>query len=476
MLVSGGRLAAALMALISIRAVTTFLTPEQYGELALLITVQMFCGLFLVNPIGQHINLNTHAWWDDGTLMARLKSYKQYVFAVSIFGGVVVFGIGIPHSVEQLLWTTMAMFAMVAAGTWNATLIPMLNMLGFRAASVSWSIITVAIGLVSSMLLVTWLPSAAAWFGGQSIGMLVGGLGARRILGRNAVKSLQSMNKLPLLDQQTFFSYCLPLAVATGFMWIQLSGYRVLIERYWGLTQLGFMAIGLQLAGQIWALAESLAMQFLYPLFYRRVSANEKQDDVELAFSDLLNTLVPVYFVLTGWLVLSAPYLLKILVATQFQDAITFVMLGAGIELCRVFGNLLSNAAHVRRKTKSLTLPYAVGSMVALSLLFFAGTMHTEIYWSGAALMIGAILMVMAMWIVMRRQVRFKVDFGRWLWGSICMLAFALPVFWMPSTSSFAETIGMLLLIAPMAGIVVVALLWNNPAMQRLINVKLLKN
>ena len=73
-------------------------------------------------------------------------------------------------------------------------------------------------------------------------------------------------------------------------MWLQLSGYRFLIEGYWGLAQLGFMAVGLQLAGQISALAESLAMQFLYPLFYRRVSLQEEKNEVVLAFSDLLNT------------------------------------------------------------------------------------------------------------------------------------------------------------------------------------------
>lgn len=476
MLVSGGRLAAALMALITIRAVTTFLTPEQYGELALLITVQMFCGLFLVNPVGQHINLHTHAWWDDGTLMARLKSYRHYVFAVSLVGGVVVLGLCKQNSVEQLLWTAMAMFAMVAAGTWNATLIPMLNMLGFRAASVVWSIITVAIGLTSSIFLVAWLSSAAAWFAGQAIGMVIGALGARYVLGRNAVRSLHSLSKLPLLDKRTILTYCFPLAVATGFMWMQLSGYRFLIEHYWGLAQLGFMAIGLQLAGQIWALAESLAMQFLYPLFYRRVSAHEKQAEVELALSDLLNTLVPVYLVLTGLLVLSAPYLLKVLVASQFQGALTFVMLGAGIELCRVLGNLLSNAAHVRRKTKSLTLPYAVGSMTALFLIYFAGAWQLAISWAGAALMVGAIAMLIVMWIGMHRQVRFTLDSGRWLWSTIFMLALAAPVFWLPTVSSLGSTIGMLLLIATPAGMAFVALLWKNPALLRLLNVQLTKN
>lgn len=476
MLIGGGRLATALMALVTIRAVTTFLTPEQYGELALLITVQMFCGLFLVNPVGQHINLHTHAWWDDGTLMARLKSYRQYVFTVSLVGGVVVLGIGIQHSVEQLLWTTIAMFAMVAAGTWNATLIPMLNMLGFRAASVLWSIITVAIGLVSSILLVAWLPSAAAWFAGQSIGMALGALGASNVLRRTAFRSQNSLIKLSLLNRGTIFSYCLPLAVATGFMWLQLSGYRFLVENYWGLKQLGFLAVGLQLMGQIWALAESLAMQFLNPLFYRRVSEHENLEAVELAFSDLLNTLVPVYFSLTGLLVLSAPYLLKVLVAPQFQDAIIFVMLGAGIELCRVLGNLLSNAAHVRRKTKSLALPYAAGSITALILIYFAGVRQMEIGWAGAALMVGGIGMLMVMWFGMRRQVRFTLDFGRWIWGAVVMLILAALTLWMPIVSKFESNIGMLVLIAIPTGIAILALLWNNPATLRLLNVQLAKN
>lgn len=473
MLVSGGRIAAALMSLISIRAVTTFLTPEQYGELAILITVQMFCGLFLVNPVGQHINLHTHVWWDDGTLLARLKSYWRYVIAVSLMGSVVMLSISKPLSVEQLLWTAMAMFAMVAAGTWNATLIPMLNMLGFRATSVLWSIITVAISLASAILLVIWWPSAVAWFAGQAIGMVVGALGARFVLGRNAVRSL---HKLPLLDRHTILTYCFPLAVATGLMWLQLSGYRFLIEHYWGLEQLGFMAIGLQMAGQIWALAESLAMQFLYPLFYRRVSGHEQQAEVELAFSDLLNTLVPVYFVLTGLLVLSAPYLLKVLVASQFQGAFTFVMLGAGIELCRVLGNLLSNAAHVRRQTKTLALPYAAGSITTLALIYFANAWQFGINGAGAALMAGASAMLTVMWIGMRQQVRFTVDVRRWIGGAAFMLALAAPVFWMPTIASWGATIGILLLIATLASIVLLILLWNNPATLRLLNVQLLKN
>lgn len=479
MLVGGGRLASALMALVAIRAVTTFLTPEQYGELALLITVQMFCGLFFVNPVGQHINLHTHAWWDDGTLMARLKSYRRYLLVVSLVGLVVVLGMGIgmgeQHTAQQIFWTAAAMFAMVLAGTWNATLIPMLNMLGFRSASVLWGIITIVIGLASSILFVLWMPSATAWFTGQTIGMGIGALGAKYVLRQHAMQSKSAQGSLPLLDRHTVFRYCLPLALATGLMWLQLSGYRFVIESYWGLAQLGFLVVGLQLAGQVWALAESLAMQFLYPLFYKRVSEHEKQAEVESAFSDLLNTLVPVYFVLTGLLILSAPYLLRVLVAPQFQDAITFVMLGAGIEMCRVLGNLLSNAAHVRRKTKSLALPYMVGATVSLVLIYLAGVRQMEISWAGSGLLVGASAMLMVMAVGMYQQVKFSLDIFRCSVGVAMMLAMALLGVWLPSMSGIGVSIAILMLIGLLSGIAALALLWKNPATLRLLSVQLRK-
>lgn len=475
-MVAVGRVVTALMALISIRAVTTFLSPEQYGELALLITVQMFCGLFLVNPVGQHINLHTHAWWDDGTLFSRLQSYRNYILWVSLVGGLAALTIGAQNSVGQWVWVSTAMFAMVIAGTWNATLIPMLNMLGFRGASVLWSIVTVVVGLLSSIFLVMWLPSATAWFAGQAIGMALGALGARLVLRQHAIHSRCSQERLPLLGNNTIRAYCLPLALATGLMWLQLSGYRFLIEKYWGLAQLGFLAIGLQLAGQIFALAESLAMQFFYPLFYRRVSNYENLIEVESAFSDLLNTLVPVYFVLTGSVIFSAPYLLKVLVAPQFQNAIIFIMLGAGIELCRVLGNLLSNAAQIKRKTKSLALPYAVGSITSLSLIYFAAVLHLEISWTGVALVIGAMAMFTVMLINMYQQVRFVLDIGRFFVGATVMLVLVAFMVLVPETANLGMAIGMLLLISLIVGIVILSLLWKNPATLRLLSVKLREN
>jgi O-antigen/teichoic acid export membrane protein len=473
MLVGAGRLVSALLALATIRAATTLLGPERYGELALLVAVQMFCGLFLINPVGQHINLHSHAWWDEGSLAARLKSYRRYVLAVALAGGGIALLTSLHQTPVQLAWTTAVVLFMVAVATWNATLIPMLNMLGFRAQSVFWSVFTAVVGVITSVALAVWWPSATAWLAGQALGMLVGALGARSVLRRHAQYSRMPNVDLPLLDRQTVLTYCVPLSIATGLMWLQLSGYRFVIDAYWGLAQLGFMAVGLQVANQVFGLAESIASQFFYPMFYRQISGQPDAGAMSRAYSDLLNTLAPLYFVLAGLVVMGAPYLLKILVASQFQDAVTFVMLGAGIELCRTLGNLFGNAAQVTRKTHSLAAPYAAGAATTLALVFLAGVLDMPILMGGVALTVGAGAMFAVMWWRMGRQIALTLDLNRWLQGALAMFAMSALAIWLPGEADIWASIAILMVGTMFAGLVGAALLWKNPAVRRLLNVQL---
>jgi O-antigen/teichoic acid export membrane protein len=472
-LIVGGRLAAASMALVTIHAITTYLTPERYGELALLLSVQMFCGLFLINPVGQHINLNTHAWWDDGTLMPRLKWYIAYVFFVCLVGGIASLFITYEQPADKIFWTSVAVFFMVGAGTWNATLVPMLNMLGFRGAAVFWSIVTIAVGLASSIFLVNWNRSANAWLIGQAIGMIVGAIGAGFVLRKHTSAAKSEHAVLPLLDKKTLIAYCLPLCVATGLMWLQNSGFRFLVQGYWGFAQLGFLAIGLHIAAQMWALAEQLAMQFLYPLFYRGVNMARNETEIGSAFSDLLNTLVPIYMVFTGALIFGSEYILRVLVAPQYHGAFLFVIIGVCIEFFRVVGNLLGNAAHVKRRTALLALPYGAGAAVSFALIYLAAVRGQVIAWAGAALITGGMMTLIVMWAGMRRHLRFTVDVRRWIIGGAVMVSMAATTGVLPAADSFTIAAVILSAVAGVAGIATLGLLWNNPAMIRLFNIEL---
>jgi O-antigen/teichoic acid export membrane protein len=470
--VSGGRLVTALIGIVTIRVATTFLTPAQYGELAMLIAVQAFCGLFLVNPVGQHINRHTHQWWDDGTLLLRLATYGRYIFGVAIIGAIAVFVFVMQPSFEQTLFAALAILLMVNAATWNATSIPMLNMLGFRASSVVWAIVTAAVALLASFVLVSWMPNATAWLCGQALGLTVGALGAGRALRQHASYADLSAGVHPLLDRAVIVQYCMPLAVATGLMWLQVFGYRFVVRAYWGVEILGYAAVGLLLAGQLFSLIETLAQQFLLPLFYRRITQGDTRSN-QSAMSDLLNFMGPLYLLLAGAMFLGAPYILKLLAAAQYADADIFVRFGVGVECCRVLGNLFGQSAQITKKTQSLVLPYAFGAIGAIGLMLLVGEHDSGISWIGAVLLLAAMLTLISMVWAMYRQVAFTLDAKRWLLSVVAMIALCMPAWWLDRPTSWGETVGMLAIIGFLGGSILLRMMWNNGALQRMTAVKL---
>ena len=90
-------------------------------------------------------------------------------------------------------------------------------------------------------------PSSLAWFSGQIVGFVVGSYGAKKTL-ESKLPQLKSNKKAIAINKKSLLNYCLPLGAATIFMWFQLSGYRFIVNHFWGLSNLGYMAIGMQVA------------------------------------------------------------------------------------------------------------------------------------------------------------------------------------------------------------------------------------
>ncbi|MBB4631771.1 lipopolysaccharide biosynthesis protein [Sphingosinicella soli] len=456
----------AILSLVAIRYATKLLVPGEYGQLALLLAVQTFCGLFLINPVGQHINRNTHRWWDDGTLRPRLRGYHRYVLVVALVGSLAT--VVVAAQANGVL-SALAMFVMVMAATWNATLVALLNMVGLRHQSIFWGLVTVVVGLGASVLLIALRAEAAVWFVGQAIGMALGALGAWWALDRRLPPRTEeeALRRLPLLDRATLLKYCLPLAAATGCMWLQLHGYRFAVEHYWGLAALGYVAVGLGLAAQLWALAEALASQFLLPFFYRRASRGGAE--ATHALSDLINTLGPVYLVLAAAMLAGAHALLSLLVDPQYAGVVPFVVVGTVVECARATANLLANATQITQRTRMLALPWAVGAAAVLIATATIGAdgAPAERLWiplGGAAL-----LMLGSMWWRMRRELRFEVDALRWSAAvSLVLAAAVLALFWPLRVGSLGEALLTVGTVGAVALIAIAALLWSNPAMARL--------
>ena len=136
LLVTLSRFATALLTLIGLRIATHFLPPEQYGVLALLLAVQMLFALIIINPVGQHITLNTHTWWDDRTLLPRLKRYQNFILMISLLGGVSEIFIAPGDELNPTFISFLAVSLFILTSTWNNTLLFTLNMLPNRDGNV----------------------------------------------------------------------------------------------------------------------------------------------------------------------------------------------------------------------------------------------------------------------------------------------------------------------------------------------------
>jgi len=351
-------------------------------------------------------------------------------------------------------------------------------MLGFRSSSVAWMAVTSIVSLAFGAIFVIQYPSAVSWVLGQAVGAVVGALGAwlclRRHKSANHAFSDQAECPADLLDRTTILAYCIPLATATGLMWLQNTGYRFWVGTVWGAAELGLLAIGLGISAQLWAIVENLASQFLYPYFYRHITEIKDDSQTGEALSDLLNVLGPVYTVLAAFNALFAAVLLQVLTNDRYHSAAVYVLFGAVIEVTRCTTNLWSNAAQVKCRTKGVILPWGLGSMTVI------GGAAAVRYWNGgvnafsAVLVSAGIVTCFSMIFIMRRVAPAKIDTRRWISGFAVMgICLAVAVIKPLSNQGIYQNLGLLLVGGTLACACMAAMLWRNPALSRLLSVPL---
>lgn len=483
LLLVAGRLLSALIAIAGLRIMTTLLEPSDYGQWALLVAFQFFGALFFINPVDQHIFRHTHEWWDGGLLLKYLAKYNQYIGLVTLLITLaVIFWWSFTQAkgsdiLESGIIVGLGVGSILYFSTWNIALNYLLNMLGFRVQSVIWMIVSALVGLVCSTVFVLQYPHAIAWVFGQALGAATGAFGAwltlRGHAGKNSISD-QQVTFDKFLSGSTVLKFCLPLAVATGFMWLQNTGYRFFVGGVWGIAELGVLVVGLGISAQLTAIVESLAMQFLYPYFARRIADAKSDNQTETALSDLMNVLAPVYAIWAGFNAICAAALLEVLTDARYHVAIPFVIFGAMIEFMRCTTNLWSNTARAVRRTKGLIIPYGLGAAVVWVGAIGAAHYQTSLFGLSSALVAGGVATCGGMVVIMQRLLPISIDVPRIAFGLIVMsVCFTTAIMAPMQIVGLYQHLVLLILSGVVACFLMAATLWRNPALTRLLSAPL---
>lgn len=480
-----GRFAIGVVSLLSIHFMTQYLDYKEYSKWALLASLQNFSALFLINPFDQYLYRHTHKWLDQGQLGFYFSEFKKYLFLISSFFAILFFIYLQIKAIDSSFFCANNFFVPVIFGTWIffsalvLTLMTLLNLIG-RRINGSFCIILASIaGLGFSILLVNLYQQGIFWIIGQVIGAFIGTIYAsahlKKVTGDNNI-NFSNLNKLQFVSKRNFKKFCLPLSIATGFMWLQNSGYRFFVEYGWGEEKFALLVLGLVLANQLSAMIESLAIQFLYPYFTRHISNASTENEISIALTDIFIILAPIYCVWTGFAVIFAPLFLNSIADVKYHEGAIFVIAGLGIEFFRCMTNLWSNTSRAIQDNKNLIFPYMAGSFFLIVIIIFMQIYEIEIFYVSIAMIISSALTYTLMFFFMQKLIKIKCITKSFI---ICfffmIICFSLSLYLNFSPYNFAYNYYDLLPAIPILLAILYFLLYKNLSFKRLLNVNLSK-
>lgn len=424
-----GKLALITLSIFSIKLSTKYLPPDIMGQLYIFTTIYTFFSLFLIAPVGQYFNRYTHKWDSESVLHNRLLRHFSYMLVVcflSILISTFLYKLGWTAGLSIVQFSLMiGMFVFLLSA--NQTVVPILNMLNHRVAFIGFSLLTVALALLlSSTFVINIEKKLIYWLVGILLANILVLFIAWSFLYKKllpcssevSVFSSESFNKNKLFDVARF---SLPVAIAMAFMWAQNIGYRMSVENLLGAHYLGLLGVGLMLATQLSSVVESILMQYLHPIFYKRIQSSIFED--RLAAANFYITIsIPVYFSLALFLTYSIEYIFPILIDEQFSDGVIYCVFGVWIEFFRMTTNAFSNIAHSEIKMKSYMIPYIFGAVVTNTLVYFSITSGLGGRAVPFSLLIGGATTAVLMLFYMRKLMSFSVDIKFLLLSALVVL------------------------------------------------------
>ncbi|MGJ0298311.1 hypothetical protein NG744_05050 [Aliarcobacter cryaerophilus] len=413
-----GKFLQILILLFTIKLSTYYLSPNEMGKFYIIVTFSSLLMLSLFNPIGMYVHRNLNMWKENKIIFNKILFFVLIVLVLATLSSLIIYfyyiyiGINIEFSAKEF---SIIVFIYSFFVFFSQFIAYVFNMLHFRLI---FTILTISISLFSLffgyLFIKLFGSNAENWLLGTVVSnmifMIMGFFILKNRLNEKFNGFFYSFKKIKKEKIKSILVFVLPLSVATLFMWLQNSGYRILIEQNIGLEFLGFLGVGLAISGQIASTIESIVMQYFHPIYYKQIT-NATIQERKKAIEIFINKALPIYFMLAIFLTFLAKYVVEILVDEKYYGVYVFTTFGIWIEFFRMSSNLFGNISQSEMNTKKFMTPYIIGSLVTVFLVYFSSLKVDYEFYLPIALLIGGLFTMIVMYISMKKLIDFKIDF-----------------------------------------------------------------
>jgi O-antigen/teichoic acid export membrane protein len=269
-----GQAVAMLGSLTGVRLLTEFLSPSQYGELALGMTVATLVNQVILGPLGQGVLRFYAPAVEHHELGPYLTSVRQLVMrSLGLIALLVAFSSLVLLAARQVYWIPLVAMALAFAAVNGCNSI----LSGMQNAARQRSVVALHQGLESwtrflgAVAIINWLGS------NSSVAMLGYALGGVFVLVSQWVYFRKVVPRSILPSQPRSYiwftkiwQYSWPMATFGLFTWGQLISDRWALGLFGTTEDVGMYAVLFQLGFYPISIATGMSIQFLAPIFFQR--------------------------------------------------------------------------------------------------------------------------------------------------------------------------------------------------------------
>lgn len=258
-------------AFLLIRLVSVYLEPSQFAELTLFIALSQGVTWLLISPVQNYILVSCSSASYEGSLLRLLIFeivYSLIISGLSYWFILLVFGsdYGFLNQQYSFILFLCATFITVNLQTVH----PIINILGEKKTYAKYVVILSVLSISLPLITVSNFGSSfVTWLFGTLISQLIiFALSILFLYKKGYLKTKSTNNSAPVL--KNMFTFSLPLVFALGFQWYLSQGYRLHLEFFITISQLGIFLMGFTFGARFFNSIEKVFSTVFLPELYNR--------------------------------------------------------------------------------------------------------------------------------------------------------------------------------------------------------------
>jgi O-antigen/teichoic acid export membrane protein len=382
-----------LAGLVTIKVVTTILSPGELGSVNQVMSVAVFGASVVLTPVATYIWRGFFEWLDANTLRQHLRWYLLFVFLVSMAFGLTVWTIQDQTSLVSHIdpvWLGLLVALYMFGFSTHTMAASGLNLLGYRLLYVVSGNTAVWGGLGLAIYLSRSGISPETWLLGIYGGFLFASMSYVFLYGyaRKSVSSNPdpiSMRETISFDQWKVFMFAWPQVIGNGLWWVQSQSYRFILNWIDNIASVGLFAAAYMICSVPIQTFETLFNEYYSPTLYRALKAQDAAG-IARAWDAYTRAYLPAVILFGSFIAGNAPFLVKLLLGEQFQTVAPILIWPALTETMRASLSSLHTLG-VAKVDMTINLPSVIAGALAAPMLVLILATHDPLLGTAIALL-----------------------------------------------------------------------------------------